>query len=342
MKVFLLSLLFLCSSAQAYQELKSYQDLQIPKTERKAWVIFDIDNTLIHPSGNIGSVEWVEYMKTRYIQAGFTPEAAAEKQHELFATTQSGHGVQLVDPSIRAFLKTLSKNTNVFALTARNRNSAHITTQQMSQVSLMGAMEINPPLLKQKPTEFHWERGILYASGQDKGKLLELMLANVDAEPEAIYFFDDKNYNVEAFDQAMARINEKRDKKIEFQSYFLTAADKWVKNFDSKKADREWYNYRYLNGDFSSQSMTQPLALATILLQQTIFAPNEHSCKVQSRNEDDVVVHCSYNYCAKWSNSYAYDDDYCVLPTAMESVSFQLRYLKDLDMYIRSGWEFFL
>ena len=344
MKAILLSILIFSGSAQAYQELKTYKDLKITNPTQKTWVIFDIDNTLTHPYTTIGSVEWVEYMKTRYVQAGFTPEAAAEKQHELFGLTQMPFNAQLVDNSVFDFIQGLPKDFNVFALTARNKNLVQVTTDQLAFTRLMGVLEARPPKFKQKPAELFWERGILFATGQDKGKLLELMVANVDAEPDRIIFIDDKTYNVEAFDQAMERINQPREHKIEFQSYHFTAANKWIVSMDTKKADRDWYQFRYLNHSFGYINLASPVDLASELLNQQAMGLTsnlaEKTCAVQSQTGDQVLVDCAYKDCTDWD--YTQDGDaLCeALSSETKHVSYELQYLKDLEIYIRPGWEF--
>jgi hypothetical protein len=332
-------------AGRAFQELKSYRDLTLPEKTVPTWVIFDIDNTLTHPLSEIGSVEWAEYMRERYIQAGLTPEQATQKQHEIFGLTQLPKNAKVVDESIFRFLQSLPRDFHVFALTARNPNLMMVTTQQLASVSLIGALEANFPKLQQKPAELAIERGIIFANGQDKGKILELMLQNAEQIPAAIYFIDDKTYNVEAFDQAMERVNSDRETKIAYQSYHLTAVEPLLKSFDAAKADRLWYQFRYLNLDSnfnSARPLESPTELARILFSQQAFSlspdPQEIKCEIRSQKGDLVTTTCSYRNCLKWDIST--EESSCMHLSPASEVSYELQYLPDLKIYIRSGWEF--
>ncbi len=342
----ILPLVLACAhSGQAFQELKTYRDLKLPPEAVPTWVIFDIDNTLIHPLSEIGSVEWVEYMRERYIQSGLTAEQATQKQHELFGLTQLPKNAKVVDDSIFHFLQTLPRDFHVFALTARNPNLMLVTTQQLASVSLIGALEANFPKLQQKPAELAIERGIIFANGQDKGKILELLLQNAQQTPAAIYFIDDKTYNVEAFDQAMERVNSGRADKIAYQSYHLTAVDPLLKSFDAAKADRLWYQFRYLNLDSNfgnPEPLNSPIELArTLFSQQSVSltpSPQEIQCEIRSQKGDLVTTACTYRNCVEWD--FDADESSCLQVSPASEVTYELQYLPDLKIYIRSGWEF--
>lgn len=338
-------LLLLALQAQAFQKLATYRDFDSSRVGSRSWVIFDVDNTLIHPKGMIGSVEWAEYMKTRYIQAGFTPDEAFKKQNELFAMTQEPTA-QVIDYAIFPLLRKLPNSANAFALTARSPALSVVTLQQLMSTSLVGTFESRFPQLSQKPQDLVIDRGVIFANGKDKGEILETLLKNALEEPKEIYFFDDKDYNVTAFDQAMERINSTRIQKIKSQSFLFTGANPEIQKFDPKKADVLWYQFRYLKADDyfdQKQILKHPDLLAKALFSQQAATlasfPWDTSCQVKSQSGSSLQTECIYQDCLEWKMDYN-DEQQCLRMDEPHAVTFPLSYLSDLGIYNRSGWEF--
>jgi hypothetical protein len=342
-KLTLLSALAL--QAHASQKLATYQDFDSSKVSPHAWVIFDIDNTLIHSQGMIGSVEWAEYMKERYLQAGFPPEEASKKQNELFAMTQQ-KAPNVIDYSVFPLLKKLPSSANVFALTARAPSLSMMTLEQLMSTSFVGTFEARFPQLRTKPQDLVIDRGVVFANGKDKGEILELLLKNASQEPDEIIFFDDKDYNVTAFDQAMVRINLSRVHQIRSQSFLFTGANSEIQKFDPKKADILWYQLRYLRAEDhmeEKQLLRHPELVAEALFYQE--APSlasslwEVSCHATGQIGSTIQTECDYTDCLEWKVT-SEDEQQCERKSQPQKIGFELKYLPELGIYIRPNWEF--
>ena len=148
MKLILLTLsLAFTNISFAYQELASYKNLSLLNDHKKTWVIFDIDNTILRPTTEIGSHQWADYMAQRFMQVGHTDAEAKVYQTQIFSRAQKFVKPVIVDKSIVEFVKLLkSSNIPFLALTARSSQVLRETTiEQMRTVGLLPSFDQSHP-----------------------------------------------------------------------------------------------------------------------------------------------------------------------------------------------------
>ena len=247
----------------AYQELASYKYLSLPNDHKKTWVIFDIDNTLLRPTTEIGSHQWADYMAQRFLKTGHTEEEAKVYQTQIFSRAQKFVKPVIVDNNIYEFVKNLKSNNIPFlALTARSSQVLRETTiDQMRSVGLLPSFDQSHPSWNYSTDiSTYTQQGIVFSNGLQKGDILKKLINTAVEKPERIIFIDDKDYNVKSIEKAGLEIG------IEVMGFRFSATDNIVSHFNPKKADQEWYAAKYLNSPVEAHSLNTPYSLGFSLL----------------------------------------------------------------------------
>jgi glycerophosphoryl diester phosphodiesterase len=204
MKALLLLLLALPAGAELV-EIKSMKEL-MPKLEPGTLVVFDIDNTLLTPSGNIGSDHWYEYLIDAYKRddAKLTEEQAEAKAAEAWSKTLPKVKPVAVEDIEPAFVAAIQKRgLKVMALTAREPADAAVTFAQLKAVGY--------DLSAAAPSAKDWrsKSGGLYSKGVflggdgNKGEFLVEFIKAAGLRPKAVVFADDKLKHAKNVDAAL-------------------------------------------------------------------------------------------------------------------------------------------
>src|SRR5205085_2431412 len=70
------------------REIKNMKEI-VASIDDKTLLIFDVDNTLIEPEGNLGSDQWYDYLVRKYMEIdGLGEKAANEKAEDLWNQSQ--------------------------------------------------------------------------------------------------------------------------------------------------------------------------------------------------------------------------------------------------------------
>lgn len=237
MKSLLLLLLALPASAELL-EIESMKEL-MPRLEPGTLVVFDIDNTLLTPSGNIGSDHWYEYLIEAYKRddAKLTEAQAEAKAGEAWSKTLPKIKVVPVEDLEPAFLAAIQKRgLKVMALTAREPADAAVTFAQLEAVGY--------DLAASAPFQRDWRsksgglysQGVFLAGDGNKGDFLVEFLKAAGLKPKAVVFADDKLKHAKNVDAA------------------LTAAGIPVTAFRYGGADAKISAFRTVMGEASSAS----------------------------------------------------------------------------------------
>jgi len=175
---------------------------------KKALVLFDLDNTLIEPTEEIGSDQWfsgaVTYAKNKKkIQA----LDAVRKVLPLYYKLQDNVVLKPVEKITLNVIKSLKEKHIVMGLTARSVPLVGQTTERLSKLGFSFSydtcffqkkLSVDPACLK---------NGILFCGNNDKGEALFELLNFLNIYPELVIFIDDKYANVEKLN------NQFQDKK---------------------------------------------------------------------------------------------------------------------------------
>ncbi|MBS1987755.1 DUF2608 domain-containing protein [Candidatus Dependentiae bacterium] len=153
-------------------------------------VIFDIDNTLLHPQEIMARVECVIARRDQIMKSGLDMEAAYDKVLPAYFAALQKTAVTLVDEKSVDFIKQLqSRGIIIIAMTARSLEFEESTLRQLDSVGINFCA--TAPILKKdlsseglnEPISF--KNGIIFAGGtNDKGAVLERFLQQAELIPD--------------------------------------------------------------------------------------------------------------------------------------------------------------
>ena len=246
-------------------------------------VVFDIDNTLLTAKQDLGRDGWWEWQKSllppaeeagHYVNAPVAKDIGGliDIQYLLYNLGD----MRLTDTEFPSLLSELQKQGHsVIALTARGPKAANVTLRELSEHGLYfnktlrcttalcrnGSMIAAGDIMKALSHVAHtpkslariqsssvrpifYANGVMMVSGQDKGTMLKLLLANsLPDRFEAIVFVDDGEKNIRYMSDAFPKLTNgpaltaiRFDRMFEDKEKFLNnksrqqkAADDWEK-----------------------------------------------------------------------------------------------------------------
>lgn len=198
-------------------------------------LIFDIDNTLYRTKQMLGSDEWFyEYYSLQQKKLKDKDEALAsalDLWHAIQAVTQ----VQPMEPITAETVRQLQdQGYTVMALTTRSGHIAYTTQQQLHSIGI--DMRKSAPtstafcLLSMPQVQF--KKGVLFTSGQHKGRAFKQFLSQTSIRPKKIVFMDDKLSNI----REMATVSEEG---IEFLGLRFSGNDRNTQNYNPLIAEMQ-------------------------------------------------------------------------------------------------------
>lgn len=204
----------------------------VDENNKELLVILDLDNTTLRPTDlNKASDEWFCAASKYFVDQGLSSSAAIEKILPLYFKLQESAVVQPVEPEIVTLLqKFQNKGIPIIALTARSLEIEACTINQLKSIDI--DFSVTSPQIKKgkdfsnlaKPVRY--SKGIMFCSGNSKGKTLLSLFEATDFWPNKVIFVDDKMKYLESVEKELAEagIND----FIGIRYGFL---DEQVKNF---------------------------------------------------------------------------------------------------------------
>ncbi len=237
MKNFTLALLLIASAARAeVREIKTMADIA-PAIDATTLLVFDIDNTLVEPVGNIGSDQWFYYLEKAYKRDGLDEAAAQAKAAEIWTKTQVTVQVKPVETITPTLIREQQKRgIKVMALTARGAEDAAATFRQLRDIGVdLTASAVRKGDLATELKGFY-SRGVFFVGeGPNKGVTLVSFLKKINLHPKRVVFVDDKPHHVKNVEAAL------RESGVPCIAFRYGAADAKVKAFNevvSEAADK--------------------------------------------------------------------------------------------------------
>ncbi|MDX6770384.1 MAG: DUF2608 domain-containing protein [Elusimicrobiota bacterium] len=162
-------------------------------------LVFDVDNTLLEPVGNLYSDQWAYYAETAFKRDGLSAEAAEKKLGEIWTEGLKRSKVKPVEATTPSIVeKTQKAGFAVMALTARGPEDAAATRRQFKDAGY--------DLSRSAPKARHpgYVDGVLFVGdGPDKGKALVAFLSAAKVKPARVVFVDDKPHHAKNVDAAL-------------------------------------------------------------------------------------------------------------------------------------------
>ncbi len=230
-----MTLVFLISaSAKAeIRELATFTQTSIEaEADPQAWVIFDIDNTLLRQTTMMGTHQWGDYLAAERRALGDSEADASAFQHQAFGFVQAAVPVAVSEPAVLQLIARLkSRGIKMFALTARAESLASITLKQLAGVGI--DLSESTPVLDARV-----HGGVVFANGEPKGALLKRLIETSVAKPTKVVFADDKRYNLESLETALTQA------QVPFVGFRYGFLDGEVARFRGDLANTEWVEFK--------------------------------------------------------------------------------------------------
>lgn len=199
-----LALLLPAPGARAeVREIKSMAEI-VSEIRPTTLLVFDLDNTLVEPVGNIGSDQWYDYLLTAYRRDGLDADAAEKKAAETWTRTLGQVAVKPVEALTPLLVREEQKRgLKILALTARGPEDAAATFSQLQAVGLdLASSAVSKDDLRLPPAGLY-RRGVYFVGDGDKGKALLALLEKVGLRPTRVVFVDDKPHHARNVDAAL-------------------------------------------------------------------------------------------------------------------------------------------
>ena len=208
-------------------------------------VIFDLDNTLLTMSGDLGSNQWYEWQSEMRDQPGCVPE----RVNELLATQGSLYFAGSMKPTqddTAAIIRRLQEEEfRVMVLTSRGLDFRLSTFRELRRNNLdfsrsgipmdKNSRFDNLTYFGNKGRPVLYEDGVFMVAGQDKGIMLETLLQRSDwIWPDAVVAMDD------TADKITALKSNLDDLGIPYRLFRYTGMDETVARFDPEAAAHDW------------------------------------------------------------------------------------------------------
>ncbi len=243
------------SEVSCFEEILGHLALS---SSEETFVVFDVDDTLLRSTQQLGSVAWFDYIKANFERKGVSKKEAQEIVSILWVTVQPYMKVEAVDPNTQKVIQEIqSKKFPVISLTARKPEEAYYTRKQLQSIGI--DLSLNG-LITESRQEFSlqhtaiYDRGILFANhGNKKSDVLLSFLQKNTLKPKRILFVDDFPGHVEDVKEALKAVN------IECIGLRFSGSDLHVKKFDSKIADIQWEKFPHLLSDKEAQDILADL-----------------------------------------------------------------------------------
>jgi phosphoserine phosphatase len=203
----LLPLLLLATAVRAeVREIKSMTEI-VPALTTSTLLVFDLDNTLIEPVGNIGSDQWWYYLvKAISRDEGIPEDKAEEKAAPVWTATLAKVKVKPVEAlSPKLIAEQRARGLGIMALTARGPEDRAATERQLKDIGV--DLAIAAPYTKEltTPNKGLFAKGVLFVGeGPNKGEELVKFLKTIGLKPRHIVFVDDKPKHAKSVDAALS------------------------------------------------------------------------------------------------------------------------------------------
>jgi hypothetical protein len=239
--------LLLCTTITSYAQIIESDKLSIILDyidTSNTLVVFDIDNTIAHPTEELGSDEWSCHWVNQKMAMGYDEVSSVYYSHPIYFYVQFNILLQPTEPIVPALIAYLIDNgIATMALTARSLFIAERTLEQLKKINITFFLPGISPDDLILPTQrlCFYKNGIIFTDGSDKGECLQQFFAIMGYYPEKVIFVDDKMKHILAVEKVVEELN------IAFCGIRYSGCDEKVKNFDPAKAEQQYRELRKRN-----------------------------------------------------------------------------------------------
>lgn len=204
--------------------------------EEESLFIYDLDNTVLTYGHDLGTDQWFEHYLRKRISKGMThQEAKKYTLEQLTRFAETIKDLRPVEPNIPDIIRSFQgRGCQSMILTSRGDYLKQATENQLKDPSIN--LSFNAGRFKDLEIALEigngalLSNGVAYAAGQHKGLALLEILNKINFFPKKIIFIDDKKYNHEQVQSALAMLEQ----SIELTCLRYGFMDQDVKTLDPK------------------------------------------------------------------------------------------------------------
>lgn len=225
-----------------------------PDEEKTTLVVFDIDNTLLKATQQLGSVAWGDDIAKNLENKRISKREAQEVVSVLWRTVQPHIKVQAVDPHTQSIIRKIqSQNIPIMCLTARKPQEAEYTRSQLQSIGIDLSSTRLTPAFEQffhLTSDTLYDEGILFATPLNKkSQVFISFLEKTKINLKRVIFVDDKMEHVKDVKEALNHL------KIECIGIRFGGADEDVRQFNPLIAKIQWDEFPRLVSDEEAYQM---------------------------------------------------------------------------------------
>jgi len=215
-------------------ESKNIADV-LTHVDDQTLVIFDVDNTLIEPTQQIGGTAWFGHMLEKFQARGMSEQEAIKQAYVVWIQLQQVIKIKTVETQTASVVKQLhEKNIKTMGLTARGFALAYRTSEQLHSLGI--ALDANTihqdDVILDESAGF--VKGTLFLDpAGNKGERLFQFFSKINYEPQKILFIDDMPMFLQSVCDAVVA------KNIPFLGLRYGVADDRSLTFEPARADEE-------------------------------------------------------------------------------------------------------
>jgi FMN phosphatase YigB (HAD superfamily) len=229
-------ILFFCFSLHAeIIQTNSLEDV-LRAVDETAWVVFDIDNTLLESAVQAGRAEWFDHeVKQLMLTKGIDRHTADLCLFPAWVSFMEICPMQTPEPKTAGWVKEIQEKSSAsLALTARHPPLAKLTLRQLGQFGIDFSHHAPPEVSLDTEHPSHTEEGIVFASIKNsKAALFRQFIEKSDKKPGKILFIDDALHHLEQMEMELQKLG------IAFTGFHYTKS--FERPFDFELASIEYH-----------------------------------------------------------------------------------------------------
>lgn len=196
-----------CFCSQIVREINSLAEV-IPYVDENTLVLFDIDNTLLHPQTDLGSDQWLCHKIQELNHHGKDHQQALQEMLPIYFHINRHINLVPTEPHAAQIVKDIQRKTNlVMCLTARSQPIIDVTQQQLAHNNFHFDFVTSESFAFELDHPCYFVGGVLYCASNDKGIALFHLLDALHVLPDRIVIVDDKERNINALVNAARKRN---------------------------------------------------------------------------------------------------------------------------------------
>jgi hypothetical protein len=200
----------------------------LPHVTSDTLVVFDVDETVMAGSRQLGSRGWSNHIRAKLAAAGYSDEQVEEHLHRFWVFVQGYTQYELMDPEL---MSVMSQLPHTIACTKRKPLEAESTDEQLAALGVHFTAPSETFTLT-CPHPALYQNGIIYAGDNPKSVALQAYFAVRGATPPTLILLDDYWFNINDLERANLNTN--------YIGIRYSAIDAREAAFEADIADLQW------------------------------------------------------------------------------------------------------